>query len=399
MVVIYEDEGYKNFLPLVYLRPVFDLLVGRMTLFERITNLYPEITTRSGVLVRDYLAPWIKEKYRCPVNEIPKTEGPILFISSRVLLNEKIPLEGDEEIFLIGKEIIGARIRNKSSKLKIQKSKFLVKTFQSFGFKKRTVEGEVFNFLFDLIRKNSEILKKDFSLGTIKGDLSARAVIEGELGKLYLAPDSKIEPFTILNLNSGPIIIDEGAKIGVFSYLQGPCYIGKNTIIERAKIGQGTSIGENCRISGEVENSIFLGFSNKHHEGFIGNSYIGEWVNLGAGTTNSDLKNNYSTVKVQLGKKEYDSGLLKLGCFIGDHAKTAIGTMINTGATIGIFANVLFEGRTPKNIPSFYWKKGEQWQIGKAVETARTMMARRNIAMTKNYEELIRYLYARIARP
>ncbi len=230
----------------------------------------------------------------------------------------------------------------------------------------------------------------------MKGTLEPRAIIYGDLSRLYLEAESKVEPGVILNLHAGPIYLDRGATIRPLSLVEGPCYIGKNTIIDGAKIRPNCSFGENCRIGGEVEASIFQGFSNKHHDGFLGHSYIGEWVNIGAGTSNSDLRNDYGSVKVTLGKQVIDSGSVKLGCFIGDHTKIAIGTLINTGTVIGIFANVFFPGLTPKTVPSFSWGGKKRWKIDEVLKTAKAMMARRNVLLTKNYEKLIRYLYRRL---
>jgi hypothetical protein len=145
-----------------------------------------------------------------------------------------------------------------------------------------------------------------------------------------------------------------------------------------------------------VESCIFQGYSNKHHEGFLGHSFVGEWVNIGAMTTNSDLKNNYSSVRVKLGDKVIDSGMIKLGCFIGDHSKLGIGTLIPTGAVIGSFVNFFGGGIMPRYLPSFKWLGpgvDEKYTLDKAVETARMVMNRRGVKLTREYENLIRANY------
>jgi UDP-N-acetylglucosamine diphosphorylase/glucosamine-1-phosphate N-acetyltransferase len=163
------------------------------------------------------------------------------------------------------------------------------------------------------------------------------------------------------------------------------------------KIEGGTSIGPVCRIGGEVEGSIFLGYSNKYHQGFLGHSYVGEWVNLGALTTNSDLKNNYSSVKVVLDGSPIDSGLTKVGAFIGDHVKTGIGTLLNTGVSIG-FASNLFGGGMVKQkyIPAFIWgsaEKQEEYQLEKATQTARMVMKRRDKELVKQENVLFKKIF------
>jgi UDP-N-acetylglucosamine diphosphorylase/glucosamine-1-phosphate N-acetyltransferase len=198
-----------------------------------------------------------------------------------------------------------------------------------------------------------------------------------------------------IDVTDGPVYIDKNVIIRPFSAIIGPSYIEKGTIIDQAKIVK-SSIGPQCRISGEVEACIFQGYANKHHEGFIGHSFIGEWVNLGALTTNSDLKNNYSPIKIKIGKRNFDTGMIKLGCFIGDHTKTGIGTLIPTGAVISSFVNFFAGGIMPQYIPSFKWlttKKTENYDLKKAIATAKIVMQRRKIKMTQQYENIIRKHY------
>jgi UDP-N-acetylglucosamine diphosphorylase/glucosamine-1-phosphate N-acetyltransferase len=162
-----------------------------------------------------------------------------------------------------------------------------------------------------------------------------------------------------------------------------------------AKIYGDTSIGPLCKVGGEIENSIVLGFSNKQHDGFLGHSYLGAWVNLGADTNTSDLKNNYGNVRVQLGGEAIDTGRMFLGALIGDHAKTGINTMLNTGTIVGVSANVFGAGFPSKSIAPFSWGGAEGYQrfeIDKAIELARTVMARRNVTFTDADETLLRTL-------
>ena len=135
-------------------------------------------------------------------------------------------------------------------------------------------------------------------------------------------------------------MIDEGAIVSAFTRLEGPCYIGPHSQVFGAKIRAGTSLGPHCRIGGEVEASIVHGHSNKYHDGFLGHSYVGEWVNLGAGTHSSDLRVDYGPVSVILNRQPFATGQAKVGCFMGDHVKTGLGVLINTGSNIGAFCNL-----------------------------------------------------------
>ena len=159
--------------------------------------------------------------------------------------------------------------------------------------------------------------------------------------KIYVDETAHIEPLVVLNAEKGPIIIKDNVHVYSFAYLEGPLYIGNNTVIKPHSHISSSIIGPVCKLGGEIEKSIFQGFSNKVHDGHLGNSFLGEWVNLGAGTTNSNLKNNYSSVKVNLGEEEIETGKHFIGSFIGDHVKTGIGTQLNTGSVISPCSNII----------------------------------------------------------
>jgi UDP-N-acetylglucosamine diphosphorylase/glucosamine-1-phosphate N-acetyltransferase len=187
----------------------------------------------------------------------------------------------------------------------------------------------------------------------------------------------------VIDATEGPVYIDEGAEIQPFTRIEGPCYVGRKTILLGAKCREGNSIGPFCRVGGEVEESIIHGYSNKYHDGFLGHAYVGEWVNLGAMTTNSDLKNDYTSVSVMLdGRRTIDTGSTKVGSLIGDHTKTSIGTLLNTGTYVGAMALIVATGKPlPKFIPEFAWLLEGVVTKGfgrrKLYETARAVMPRR----------------------
>ena len=201
----------------------------------------------------------------------------------------------------------------------------------------------------------------------------------------------------VLDATNGPILIDRDAVVMPHTAIEGPTYIGPGSKIKMGtKIYEGTSIGPVCKIGGEVDNSIVLGYSNKQHDGFLGHAYIGEWINLGAGTSNSDLKNNYSSVKVYLHGEEIDTGHIFIGLMMGDHSKTAINTTLNTGTVVGVSANLFGEGFPPKYVPSFAWggAKGlTEYKLDKAIATARKVMARRDKELTTSYERMLRHIF------
>jgi len=232
----------------------------------------------------------------------------------------------------------------------------------------------------------------------VPGKTERGAVVVGDRRKLRMEPGSRVWPGTVISTETGPVFIDRNAVVRPGSFVEGPCYIGQGTVIDGAKVRPGCSFGPQCRIGGEVEASVFQGHANKHHEGFIGHAYVGEWANLGALTTNSDLKNAYQPVEASWQAKTVDTGLLKVGCFIGDHAKTAIGTLINTGARIGTFANWFEPGLSPKEVPAFAWGSEARWPLGHVLSNARKVMSRRGAAPSAAYEQALRTLYVRCVR-
>ena len=213
--------------------------------------------------------------------------------------------------------------------------------------------------------------------------------------------DCSKNPF--LNDDDGPIIVDKDVTIMEGAMIRGPVHICKGSIIKMgAKIYGPTVIGPYCKIGGEVSNCIFLGYSNKAHEGFLGHSIIGEWCNIGAGTSNSNLKNNYDTVKIwDYSKKKFnDSKQQFLGMSMGDHSKCAINTSFNTGTTIGVNCNIFGAGFPRNYIPSFSWGGTagyKEYDIEKAINTAKIVMNRRNINMSTEYEKMLRKVFSMTA--
>jgi UDP-N-acetylglucosamine diphosphorylase/glucosamine-1-phosphate N-acetyltransferase len=192
------------------------------------------------------------------------------------------------------------------------------------------------------------------------------------------------------------VYIGANTRIEPQAALAGPCYIGPNSVVVAGKIA-GSSIGHTCRVGGEVEECIFQAYVNKYHAGFVGHSYVGAWVNFGAMTTNSDLKNNYSNIRVSLGGESIDTGSIKVGSFIGDHTKFGIGTLLTTGIVIGVCSNVFGGGLvTDKEVPSFAWGTTggyQPYKIEKALETVARTMQRRNIELTSHETALLRAIH------
>ncbi len=257
------------------------------------------------------------------------------------------------------------------------------------------------HYPWDLINLNSAQLEKDFQSRSKSNSttITEEASVVGPVDQLFIAATAEIDPFVVFDTRHGSVWIDEGAKIQAFTRIEGPAYVGPQTQTFRANLREGTSIGPMCRVGGEIEESIIHGFANKYHDGFLGHSYVCPWVNLGALSSSSDLKNDYSDVSVPLVGKRIKTGSNKVGCFIGDHTKTALCSLFNTGSSIGVMSLILPGGELiPKHVPSFsrIWHgKLEALPDGteSALETARYAMGRRNQEFTPAMQRLIQNVF------
>jgi UDP-N-acetylglucosamine diphosphorylase/glucosamine-1-phosphate N-acetyltransferase len=256
------------------------------------------------------------------------------------------------------------------------------------------------SYPWDLINGCAELIRQDFKLISkegSKGTVDKQATIYGDTSRLYLNEKAFIEAFAVLDVRNGPIYIGEETIVHSGSRIAGPTYIGDKTIVASGLIGEGCHIGNVCRVGGELDTTILHGHTNKYHTGYIGHSYIGEWVNIGAATTNSNLKNTYGTVRVTVKGKKTDTGCIKVGCFVGDHAKTSIGTQIYTGRKIGVASHV--HGFVTEDVPSFtLWAKSlgakpTELHLKSAIETQKRVFARRGIKQTREDVELLKKLF------
>jgi len=258
---------------------------------------------------------------------------------------------------------------------------------------------KLLEYPWNLIEHNAELIREEFNFvakGEPEGEIDPRAVVYGDPKNLYVAKGAFVEAGVVIDVREGPVYIGEKSYVQTLSRLEGPSYLGRDTKIFGAQIREGCSFGDVCRIGGELEETIIQGYSNKRHVGFIGHAYIGEWVNCGAGTGNSDLKNTYGTVKVTVKGRRVDAGQF-VGCFVGDHVKTSIGAMIFTGKKIGVSSQAI--AFVAEDVPSFtLWAKdlgAEPTEVyfESAVETAKRTMARRKVELTKEDTAVLKRVY------
>jgi len=400
-VAVFEDNLYQNFLPLAYSRPVFELRCGIYSFLERITLQYPD--TEVNLFCREYLKNLTAESHPHSINETVSNDKGCLFINGRLLTSTPIPIAGKEEIGICDDEIVYARLSRKNSEY-ITFEKLLDKDF-IYELKKkvnvRTVDANMIQYPWNLIHINKEQITSDFKTYVKDGsDLENKYkgvhfIMDSQI---YIGKNTTIKPGSVLDAENGPIYIGDNVKVSSNSVIEGPAFIDDDVVIKAlSRINAGSNIGRVCKVGGEISNTIIQNYTNKQHDGFLGDSYIGAWVNLGAGTVNSNLTNLYGPIKVQQFDKIIDTGQTFLGMIVGDHTKTAINTKITTGTIIGFACNILLTSTPPKFTPSFSWYSDNvtrAYDITRELQVAKRMMARRNKKMTRNGEKVFKTIFA-----
>jgi len=343
---LFEDNGYRNLLPLTHTRPVYHLSCGIGPLADKILQTYQP--SRVCYHCRPRLAEVLAEKM--PGEMVNQTAGDsCLLINGRLLatpdLAERIPPQGPDCLYTSGDTLVAARISGDhlDSLAELIAGGPLKANLFAID-RTEEVDLPLIRYPWDLVQNNGKQIKIDWKLFSYQARIKGR-VDEGAwmLGRenIFIGEGARVKPGAVLDAEEGPIIISAGAKVFPNATIEGPAYVGPRSLIKfGTKIYEGTTIGEVCKVGGEVEESIIHGYSNKQHDGFLGHAYLGMWVNLGADTNNSDLKNNYGNVKVYVDGEMVDSGSLFVGLTMGDHSKSGINTMFNTGTVVGVCCNV-----------------------------------------------------------
>lgn len=381
--ILFDDNTWQNLLPLTFTKPVSEIRIGILTITEKWeTYLSGKLTFQT----QDYLSSKYKAVYT----------NNAVFINGKIcptpeLLSQINNLEFNKGIKK-GNTLIAFR-SNQASALNIEDAL------------SSSVETDI-NFLsventWDIFSKNGEAIKQDFELltrGRTSQSLSSSNTVIGDAEDIFLEEGAVVEA-TILNTKSGPIYIGKDAEIMEGSVVRGPFALGEHSALKLStKVYGPTTIGPHSKVGGEVNNSVVFGYSNKAHDGFLGNSVIGEWCNLGADTNNSNLKNNYGNVKLYnyAQQKMVDTGLQFCGLTMGDHSKCGINTMFNTGTVVGVGANIFGGGFPPTHIPSFSWGGAEgmeDYQFDKMIETANRVYARRSISMSAEEKQILQTVF------
>lgn len=424
IVILVSPDDTRAFFPFCVLHPIWEIRVGAFRLFEKIRASFPS----SKILYHDHPIRLHSFLARFAHDGQKLHEGNILVLDATIVPNEALW----NELALTYRQVLEANTSDSQEAVTVafhhNETTFAAyiprectsrdiaahSIYEYANLKneryKNVLSVEVpyvqrLHYLFDAISLTERSLVYDSKYFThsVRGNLlesesRKRGIYMVNPDDIFLGERVQIAPNVVLDASSGPILIGNDVKIMPNSTIIGPCFIGDHSVIKiGAKIYEKTSIGEWCKVGGEVENSVIHAFSNKQHDGFLGHSYISEWVNLGADTNTSDLKNNYSTVRIRLeSDREVSSGMMFLGLLCGDHTKSGINTMFNTGTVAGVCGNIFGGGYVEKYLPSFTWGNGvskDYFTIEKAIELTRTVMARRNRTLTNEEEVLLRKEY------
>lgn len=391
--LLFDDHRHNSLLPLTWLRPVADLRVGITTIAEKWSRILHQPV---GFASRSYL----RKKYPLQIKDSN------LLINGGLLPDENLihamrHVKKDIAIFWDSTFLFALLSEEKVENwLTFSDQKVFEATAQYSAS-----TPQLIHYPYDIFRLNGNMIEYDFKAITSDRtslDLSPTNTLIGPEKNLFIEPGAYLEG-CIINTQSGPVYIGKNAEIMEGSLIRGPFAACENSSLKMgSKVYGPTTLGPYCKAGGELNNVVFQAYSNKAHDGFLGNAFIGEWCNIGADTNNSNLKNNYEEVKLW----DYPTGTFRktglqfCGLIMGDHSKCGINTMFNTGTSIGVSANIFGAGFPRPFIPSFTWGgplKNTTYKPEAAAKTAALMMTRRNVSFTNADQELFDYIFEKTA--
>lgn len=391
-ICFFSDEYSSNFKPLTLTRPLDDLRIGIFTIRDKWINvLKPSGWIRQ---VDDYLSQLF------PTGKIVDNED-YLWINNRYLpspeLTRSLQNLSLNNSIVVDDQLIAARLSNKDTVAFLESNQQPnSKNVIGLDFEPTSLQ-----FFWDMLSHNASQIAFDIKLLPVSFQQATQfdaSVILRNIEDIYIHESAQIEPGCIIIADEGPVYIGQDSKVEAGSIIKGPVAIGAQAEIKMGgKIFNGTTVGPVCKVGGEINNCIFHSYSNKAHDGFAGNSIIGQWSNFGAATNTSNLKNNYSKVRLP----HWDSGEMSedgvqfFGTVFGDFSKTAINTSLNTGTICGVSSNIFCSGFPPKIIPSFTWlgKDADMYEFDKAIKAIQAMMERRDVELSQEHISMMRYLF------
>jgi UDP-N-acetylglucosamine diphosphorylase/glucosamine-1-phosphate N-acetyltransferase len=379
---LYDDARARSFEPFALTRPVSELCAGALLTRQRWAILCGEAV--AGAVVADHLRDFTE--FDAP----PAATGVIP--AGTLLANSRcIPVIGPApagDIWVCDGRVAAVRLATALDPASCAGGHTTLDTLAPANGIRTNLAGrwadDIWSYIRDLAAQLSADIPALAAAAGISRDGLGTATVIGPRDRLYVERDAVIEPHTVFDVTAGPILVRRGATVMAFTRVVGPCAIGEGSVVVGDRIAA-SSIGDRCKVHGELSMSIVMGCTNKSHDGFVGHSYLGRWVNLGAGTITSNLKNTYGPVQLWTPEGIRNTGETFLGAFLGDYARTGIGTRLTTGTVMGAGANVFPPGVAPKVIPPFAWGSDEPFAtfaLPKFLEVAERQMARRTVSLT-----------------
>jgi len=384
--ILFDGEFRNQLLPFTYTRPVADIRIGILTIREKWNK---HLNSNCSIITESYL----QNKFSM------QSAGENILINAAVLPDENL-LSAIKNLSLKEKLLKDNIVIAAGYDGSVSDAESVLENIKLLSPVEYKQELNLVDHIWKIFQNNHSEIENDFNLLTANkksASISDSNKVIGS-GKVFLEEGAKVE-CSIINVENGPVYIGKDAEVMEGCLIRGPFALCNNATLKMgAKIYGATTIGPHCKVGGEVNNSVMFGYSNKAHDGFLGNSVIGEWCNLGADSNNSNLKNNYSNVKVwSFQNNEYvNTGLQFCGLFMGDHSKASINTMFNTGTVVGVCCNIFGDSFPPKYVPSFSWGGAhgfDTFDLTKAKEMAERVMSRRKIAFNKEDDAIFSHLF------
>ena len=379
-IVLYDDAVARTFQPFALTRPAGELRAGALLVRERwALALGAPVTAH---VCAAHLAGF-EEPDACPVYTRDLAEGSWLVNGRFAPQLARIP---DANVLEAGGRVVALRLDSHLKLADLDGGELTLDLLarKAVGSTAR-ISGWWMDEVWDLVRYLVPMLEHDIPvLGTwCRERAPDGAIVVGD-HPVFVEEGAEVEPSVCFDVTAGPVLLRRDSHIQAFTRLTGPLYVGVGSSVTTDRVAS-SSIGDTCKVHGEVSNTIFIGHANKGHDGFVGHSILGRWVNLGAGTITSNLKNTYGTVSLWTPSGVRDTGMQFLGTLFGDHAKTGIGLKLTTGTVLGAGANVYGSAMPPKAVAPFSWGEAEafsRYRLDKFLDVAQRMMARRQVTLS-----------------